>query len=243
MMIRGWRTVEGAANNAVDRHTGQKVISGREVLASEGPCFVERTGAFPEFVQSIDCAVVTDAVSLAAIFDLDFRFVDLQQVVMLAHRRFRGWHLALQCKSVSAFPGMVRCRFLLADVKRGVRRCLMLWTHRQIVECVRLESRRTRDSAHSPYARQCVATIMSALRAATAASKQGIESPVWAVCDCVEVAWHGDGALPPRSALSPSKLGRRHSDTTASTSISTSHSGLTKRSIAMIVSTGRASRQ
>jgi len=57
----------------------------------------------------------------------------------------------------------------------------MLWTHRQIVECVRLESRSTGDSAHSPYARQCVATLMLALRAATAASKQGIESPVRAV--------------------------------------------------------------
>lgn len=90
MLISGWRTVEGAANNAVDRHTGQKVIAGREVLASEGPCFVERTGAFSEFIQTIDCAVVTDAVSLATIFDLDFGFVDLQQVVMFAHRRFRG---------------------------------------------------------------------------------------------------------------------------------------------------------
>lgn len=58
----------------------------------------------------------------------------------------------------------------------------MLWTHRELVECVRSESRRSRDRAHSSNARQCEATLMSALQAATAASNHGIESPVRAEC-------------------------------------------------------------
>ena len=50
VFIAGWRTVEGGADYAMDRHTGQQAVTGREALASKGPCLVERTGAFPELV-------------------------------------------------------------------------------------------------------------------------------------------------------------------------------------------------
>lgn len=48
----------------------------------------------------------------------------------------------------------------------------------ETVECARLESSKSKDGAHSPYARYSTATLMSAMRAATAASKNGIECPV-----------------------------------------------------------------
>ena len=96
------RTVEGEGDDAMNRNTGRKVVAGPGILVPESPCGVDGSGTLPEFVQLIDRAVVANAVSLAAILDLEFGFADLQKVVMLASRRYRRRHFAQQHKSVSA---------------------------------------------------------------------------------------------------------------------------------------------
>ena len=96
------RTVEGEGDDAMNRRAGLKVVAGPGILVPESPCGVDGSGTSPEFVQSIDRAVVANAVSLAAILDLEFGFADLQKVVMLASRRYRRRHFAQQHKSVSA---------------------------------------------------------------------------------------------------------------------------------------------
>jgi hypothetical protein len=78
VLIGGWWTDEGRADDAMDWNTREKQIAGREVLATECPGLVERSDTLSEFVQSEDRAVVADSISLTAIYDLHFGFVNVQ---------------------------------------------------------------------------------------------------------------------------------------------------------------------